>query len=396
MSQCKHINLNTGCHCESNASPGNPHGFCKPHYEKRNALITKGYSFSETKCQNLKRGKVECCANEAVDGLHNMCQSCYDEAKEKRKKVIERNVAAREALRQLDEPIAPSYNTLLENLRTMLLNNPEKYDLPMQIGYIYYGRSFLHIPLEQKREAIQELAYNIYPDVFNLVPRKEDIDAYQAFCEDEDSHIFEYRPVIRYTLRGPTLKQIAADTQNVHTTDVVTQSNTTVNKLLKLAEKDTKLERVPDFFAAKWLLKKYGAWAKVKPIAEDMIVWYNTSFCKIENDWLYKKVLHGLYIYWDSMKNKEMKRELLYRIFQECRDSVGMCCEGHIARLANALVGFDEEAKPQVSTGELLQQKMADIASLGLSTIEKLLKAKAVLRELNVPEDNHSDWLDAF
>jgi uncharacterized protein YqgQ len=164
---------------------------------------------------------------------------------------------------------------------------------------------------------------------------------------------------------------------------------------LNLAGTSTKSERTPDFFAARWLVKNYGPWERVRPIVNDMTVWYNTSHCKAEGDWFYRRVLHGLFKYIED-KPKDIRRELMKRAFEECRESVGQCCEGHIARMANVLVGFDEEAKPEVSIGELLQQNMAAIFVNDMTPEEKYIQAKIVLSELKVPEEKHKDWLDAF
>jgi hypothetical protein len=84
------------------------------------------------------------------------------------------------------------------------------------------------------------------------------------------------------------------------------------------------------------------------------------------------------------------------RLWEECEEAVGMCCEGHLARLANVLVGFDEAFKPPVPVGEILQQKMADIAQMKLSPKLKLQKAIAVMDELAIPIADRAPWLEAM
>jgi hypothetical protein len=73
-----------------------------------------------------------------------------------------------------------------------------------------------------------------------------------------------------------------------------------------------------------------------------------------------------------------------------------VCCEGHLSRLANVLVGFDDEAKPEVSVGELLQQKIAAISELDLSIEDKVGHAWAVFDELAIPMDQRIEWVDAL
>jgi hypothetical protein len=194
------------------------------------------------------------------------------------------------------------------------------------------------------------------------------------------------------------LGQIAADRQNVHTAVVSQQTNKTVDKLLEVAGKipTTKRYRTPDWVAAKWLVESYGAWAKVKPVVDDMLTWYNRDTCRAVNDRLYHRLLDGLYEHIRSVEDKETKAELWKRLFEECNEAVSMCCEGHISRLCNVLVGFDESFLPPVSIGELLQTKLAAIFLLDVSVDEKKQQAIQVMNELNVPEIERCVWLDAF
>jgi hypothetical protein len=194
------------------------------------------------------------------------------------------------------------------------------------------------------------------------------------------------------------LGQIAADRQNVHTAVVSQQTNKSVDKLLEIAGKisATKRYRTPDWVAAKWLVESYGAWAKVRPVVEDMLLWYNRDTCRAVNDRLYHRLLDGLYEHIRSVEDKEMKSELWKRLFEECNEAVSMCCEGHISRLCNVLVGFDETFAPPVSVGEILQTKLAAIFLLDISTDAKREQAIQVMNELNVPEIERSVWLDAF
>jgi hypothetical protein len=77
-------------------------------------------------------------------------------------------------------------------------------------------------------------------------------------------------------------------------------------------------------------------------------------------------------------------------------ESVSMCCEGHLSRLANVMVGFDESFVAQQSVGEILQEKMAAINNSNSPLQWKLIAAKAVLMDLHIPEDQHRSWLDAI
>ena len=84
------------------------------------------------------------------------------------------------------------------------------------------------------------------------------------------------------------------------------------------------------------------------------------------------------------------------RCWEECNEAVGMCCEGHISRLCNVLVGFDEAFQPPVPFGEILQSKMAAIAGMDVSEEEKRKLANAFFDEHKTPAEERTAWLDAF
>jgi hypothetical protein len=67
-----------------------------------------------------------------------------------------------------------------------------------------------------------------------------------------------------------------------------------------------------------------------------------------------------------------------------------------MARLSNVMVGFDDAFAPPIPVGEILQQKMAAIAAMDIESEKQIELAKALLAELKVPEEKHSDWLAAF
>ncbi len=203
------------------------------------------------------------------------------------------------------------------------------------------------------------------------------------------------RPVLLGPPPRNDLAAIATDRQNVHTAAVSQQTNKGLEKLLEEAKTAGTL-RAPEWFAARWLLRSYGSWDRVSQIVNDMMRWYNTRSCRTANDWLYQKTLDGLYSTIRKIKDTDTKQELYQRVFEECFESVGMCCDGHISRLCNVLVGFDETFAPPVPFGEVLQNKMAAIAALDVETEEKIRQATAFFTEFAVPESERSAWLEAF
>ncbi len=191
------------------------------------------------------------------------------------------------------------------------------------------------------------------------------------------------------------LAALARDGQNVHTAVVVEQTNKGLEKLLE-ASKSEKHLRAPEWFAAKWLIRGYGTWNSVQRVVNDIQMWYNIATCKTANDYLYRRVLDGLYLTITRIKDLDARAELYKRAFEECFESVSMCCEGHISRLCNVLVGFDETFAPQVPFGEILQNKMAAIAALEVETDEKVRQATEFFNEFDVPPAERASWLEAF
>jgi hypothetical protein len=191
------------------------------------------------------------------------------------------------------------------------------------------------------------------------------------------------------------LGTIAADRQNVHTSVVSQQTNKGLEKLLAETNNNT-IQRAPEWFAAGWLLSSYGDWARVVQTVDDMMRWYGMRTCRTNNDWLYRRALDGLYLTIRKIEDKDTKHELFKRTFEECFESIGLCCDGHISRLCNVLVGFDEAFAPPVPFGEILQSKMAAIAALDVDTEEKIRQATAFFNENSVPEAERSAWLEAF
>jgi len=188
------------------------------------------------------------------------------------------------------------------------------------------------------------------------------------------------------------LARLARDNQNVHTAAVSEQTNKSIELLMKIpipATQNTMTE-----IRTEWT-KIYNRVAVDERIYIDMNIWYTQPTCCKENDWLYNNVLDQLWAKIKAEPKKDVQRELIKRLQQECAESFQMCCIGHINRLTNVLVGFDEEFKPQISKGEILQNKFAEFSKI-LDDTEKYVQATALLAELNVVGDEAGVWLDAL
>ena len=125
----------------------------------------------------------------------------------------------------------------------------------------------------------------------------------------------------------------------------------------------------------------------------DMKKWYETRSCRSEDDWLYRKTLDGL---WTLITRSPFKDELSIRLTQELDESVNTCGDGHIARLCNVMVGFDEAFKTPVSVAGVLGDQIGAIAARELSIEEKVVEAWAAFEALSVDHETRKEWISAL
>jgi hypothetical protein len=187
---------------------------------------------------------------------------------------------------------------------------------------------------------------------------------------------------------------IARDNQNVHTRVVSEQTNTSTSKLL--AVKVPEAQQTEKMMARVWLTSLSINYPQFLRVANDVNRWFSTKDCRIEGDNLYRRLLRGLVAKLTAEEDAERRIEMFRRLWEECLEATGMCCEGHISRLCNVLVGFDDDFKPPVAFGELLQSKMAVIAGLDITEEEKRRQANAFFDEYATPLEERTAWLEAF
>lgn len=217
--------------------------------------------------------------------------------------------------------------------------------------------------------------YEVKDRLYILLHHWDILDEAKALIEDQKMHLGKF----------------VSDKQNVHTRVVNRQTNTILGELAKVEVK--KKQRTLDEIMICWQ-EKYSH-TEIGPVFKDMTYWGNKSEIEEENDWAYRNALRSL---WAKIKTypTELRIELEKRLFEECSDSVGKCAQGHITRLANVMVGFDESITHKESKSETFQDKMAAISILEIDDSEKIVQAKKVMDEMNIPENERSAWLDAF
>lgn len=190
----------------------------------------------------------------------------------------------------------------------------------------------------------------------------------------------------------PREAQIARDEQNVHTREVTEQHNKNMAVLLStpVPPGQQTIENIKIIWTA-----MYTKTPVDERVYADMQKWYDTQTCRTAGDWLYRRTLDHLYARIIKVENTSIRRELFKRLQQECAESYRMCCDGHLNRLTNVMVGFDDAFQQAVPKGLILQEKMAKIAQIE-NPEERMTTAKALMTELQVGPEEAEAWLDAI
>lgn len=192
------------------------------------------------------------------------------------------------------------------------------------------------------------------------------------------------------------LARLAGDAQNVHTA-AANKLVAEANKELETVEAiDESLAQIKERFAE----RNFGTTVTRKSVYTDMKRFYSdkkimAAVGQMEtNDYGYKRLLDKV---WGLIQKSKHKDDLEQRLWEEAVDSLGMCTQGHMTRLANVLQGFDEaeEApKVEIPKGERLQTAMAQIAEMDPG--ERESAARRVFAELEVAEGEQGAWLEAL
>lgn len=191
--------------------------------------------------------------------------------------------------------------------------------------------------------------------------------------------------------RLQTLAGIAGDRQNIHTAVISTQTNQGLKVLFEQvvpADQATLFEIV-----SAWRDLKIATLPEIQSVLQDMTEWYSRQMCRTEGDWLYQRVLDHL---WSLILHSEENTELVKRLYQECFEAKGMCCDGHINRLVNVMVGFHDAFNPPLSPKEILQNKMSAIAMRDSPLDDKIKEAMEVFEEVKLPEEERQVWLESL
>lgn len=187
------------------------------------------------------------------------------------------------------------------------------------------------------------------------------------------------------------LAALADDKQNVHTQVVNKQTNDAMAIFTKTIV--PKGQSTLDEIVNAWIKDVPSSTHYIDSVYQDMRKWGNEKSVVESDDYLYRKTLRGV---WAKIKTYEddIRLELIKRLWEECYESVGMCAQGHLSRLANVMMGFDSEAVTTISPMEDFQNK---IAALAASSIEdKIAAAHKLMDDIKMPSQDRDTWLEAL
>jgi len=190
------------------------------------------------------------------------------------------------------------------------------------------------------------------------------------------------------------LQRLVKDEQNVHTREVSKQTDKSMLVLDSMVVPSK--QRTTDEIIDVWLNELHLPWITIAPVYEDMKAFGNKATIYSPNDYLYRKTLRSLWALIKTYKSKDTQNELARRLWEETKDSLEMCAQGHITRLANVMVGFHDDFLTPQDPKEKFQDQMAEIARSEKPTEAKVAEATILMDALDMPQDERTAWLEAF
>jgi hypothetical protein len=322
--------------------------------------------------------------------------------------VIKHTKAAFEVVKHLK---TPTIRVLCQKLgdfedrwwsHSLLVTRLDEFETLVEGWRQHYENLIMEWAMNFYKEMLEEQSYSVV-----LMRIQKGHDVYYTPKEGKAQvwdHINGCLEIWLRTLTGQIkgdLQAFVEDRQNIHTAPINAQTDAMLKLLFAVpvpAEQKTMAE-----IQKEWSRLQCGTnmvidcvdgkttFMQMFRTLADVRSWGSKSWVIIENDWLYRKALQHL---WAKIKSypMETRDELIKRLYEECHDAEEMCAQGHLARLANVMVGFDGNFKGEVS----LQDRMAAISHEEISDVEKRAAATLVLDEFKVPATEREAWLDAF
>ena len=402
---------------------GKQDGLCGTHHRQRQRLneleavadareIPEDQVRPENRCTKRLLDHSRC-TREAVLDLNGLCTMCH--------RIIENN-----------KRTAP-YRKLRSTLVRMIRDDPrrlaplntvidEAEANGMEAGYIQWLRRYVRDRWEARYyNTIDEIFWNDLGEqrelyvvaangIIDMMVREMSTiepltDHFVARLRQYVNHLQHRRQALDEFHRRLTpereLERLAADRQNVHTT-AVSKQMTAGLAILVAADpgpppkgEDSTVKKIVSAFAS--VLDEDPSSVNILAIKRDLTsMWKRSQESRTAaNPINYHKALRGLWAKINSYTG-DTHKELIQRLWEECLESVDMCTMGHLARLTNVMVGYEEEFKQEEPIGEKIQRRMAEIAGMDVEYDEQIRLATEFLEEHEVEAEKQREWLSAF
>jgi len=142
-----------------------------------------------------------------------------------------------------------------------------------------------------------------------------------------------------------------------------------------------------------YFARHYARKTAVEKTIADMRNWGNRESVMKKGENVYKTTLRGA---WAKIKASPESKELINRLWEECSDAVDLCADGHVGRLCNVFVGFDDAFANSLSPMEYFQNNIALISESAAPLDIRIEQAKKLMDDMNMPEEDRAPWLDAL
>lgn len=184
----------------------------------------------------------------------------------------------------------------------------------------------------------------------------------------------EVRPVAE-------LQEFGNDAQNVHRTATVSYVKQIFDTLMTI--------EVPTNQKTLGLVLTHCTLSDAATV--QTVKFYTEKISIYEIDSAYTRALDAVVAY---IEKQTEKTELYNRVSQELTDNEGMCAQGNLSRICNILSGYIDGIQIPISKNEMMQNKISAIAMD--SEGDKIERAKAYMREIEIPEAEWGPWIEAI
>ena len=205
---------------------------------------------------------------------------------------------------------------------------------------------------------------------FNMAAARFALVNFPGHINAQGLHVFERDPD-----GGINLRAMAADTQSVHRSSVVSSVEAAIHRLL-----------ARPLAADQRTLDEALAVLPTPDLRDELQRDYNLAH---GFGLPYAKVLDHV---WGTLRAHEHKADITQRFVQELTDGRGMCHTGKLTRLVNVLAGFDDAVGDLMPPAELFQSRFARLADRPLA--EREVSARDLFREFAIPEAEQAAWLE--